>query len=239
MCSQNGGATVGGQLDGALQKARDAAKAGNPMGMVEALYLSHTLDGILRRLQAKWPHIVPDELDFAVADAVDVLYQAIGRGEKMFDIVSYLWKVADRNASDYHQLRQREMTRAPADMELIPDEHQEPTDEVTQEIMREERRRQAIALARNLLPRLGQQNAQSVMGYIIDAAEADRQHVPNAEIAEALGLNSDTVRACLSRGFRRLKRIAREEGIVMRDMDYGGLDADEVADSERSRNEIE
>lgn len=52
------------------------------------------------------------------------------------------------------------------------------------------------------------------MAYVIDAVEAGRDDVPSTEIAEFLGLTPGTVRTSLSRGFDRLKRIARDEHLI-------------------------
>ena len=79
---------------------------------------------------------------------------------------------------------------------------------------REEKRAMAVRMTRKLLPRLGQQNVQAVMAYVIDAVDAGRWDVPNQEIMEAVGLSNDTVRTSLSRGFRRLSRLAQEEGLA-------------------------
>ena len=76
----------------------------------------------------------------------------------------------------------------------------------------------------------------AVMGYLIDAVEAGRWDVSNQEIGEALGLTNDTVRTSLSRGFRRLNRLAQEEGISNNEIGEAWLKADEQAEDVSDNN---
>jgi len=199
------------QQDEALRRAKEAAESGDPQSMVAALYQSSALDGLIRRIGQKWPTLtLHNEVDFVIAQAIDTLYLEVMQGRQISSIVGFLWKVADRKAYDCHMTWQYE---EPLDPEIAYDD----TDNRIRE--REEKRVRAIAIARSLLPRLGQQHLQDVMSYLLEAVEAGYEDVSNSEIADALGLTPDTVRQSLSRGFRRLQRIAREEGIIDRDLD--------------------
>lgn len=223
------------QQDEALQQAKEAAAAGDSRGMVEALHRSCALDGLIRLLRNKWPSLY-DEAEFIVAEAVDVLYQAIGRGEKILNIAGYLFKVSDRKAYDYDRVRQGEETFDPenpkhaiaSSSSLMANQHleREGLGDPDDELDFEEKRRRAIAIARTLIPRLGQQNVQAVMAFVIDAVESGREDLRDGEIAEALGLSLDTVRQSKSRGFRRLARIARDERLTIRDIAIAGLERD-------------
>jgi hypothetical protein len=51
------------------------------------------------------------------------------------------------------------------------------------------------------------------MGFLFDAVERGAVNVPSQEIAQALGMSDDVVRQSLSRGFRRLARLASDEGL--------------------------
>jgi DNA-directed RNA polymerase specialized sigma24 family protein len=212
-----------GQQDEDLARAREAAVSGDPLGMLEAIYRSSYLDGLKRAMERKWPSIPPPDVDYVVAQAVDALYAEVHKGGKVLNLTAFLWKVADRKAFDYDQMRQNERTTSPDELERIVNEtevatrpiHDAPDCEADKEVMEyEEKRTKAIALARQLLPRLGQQNIQAVMSYVIDCVEARREDVPQREIAEALGLTVDTVKTSLWRGFQRLDREARKEGIT-------------------------
>jgi len=213
----------------ALRKAaQEAAGSGDPRKLAYALSERLVLDGLIRRLQAKWESIPPDDLDFIVAEAVDKLYVVVSRGEKIANFMGYLWKTSDHMADKYIRRHKHEIAVSPKDLELIPDHSTDPAVEVpTTEEEHEQRRRRAIAIARSLLPRLGQQNVQSVMTYVIDAVEVGCEDLPNSEISEALHLSLETVRTSLSRGFKRLSRIARDENLMDSDFDFTGLQSPE------------
>ncbi|MEM8974838.1 MAG: hypothetical protein AAGD43_22495 [Pseudomonadota bacterium] len=74
-------------------------------------------------------------------------------------------------------------------------------------------RREAFKIVRQLLPRLGQKNAQAVMELILEAAEQHQMELTDQQIADTLGLTVDNVKKARQRGFQRLARIVDEEGL--------------------------
>lgn len=204
----------------AIEQAVAAARDGDARGMLAAMHASGVLDGLVRRFCVRWPRLGRDEIDFIVAEAVDVLFEKVRSGDRVLNPIGFLWKVCDRSATDRRQMRQRERL-AEAGVLDGRSEHGRGNGIVAKDPDADwdERRRRAIQLARSLLPRLGQQNLQDVMAYVIGAVEAGRDDVPSAEIAESLGLTPGTVRTSLSRGFDRLKRIARDEHLIDQDID--------------------
>ena len=92
-----------------LGEANAAALAGDPMAMLTALYQSHVLDGICRRLAGAWSAIAFEDIQLLVAEAVDVLYKKIQHGEKIRRIVPYLLKIATRKAYDFYESRRKSM----------------------------------------------------------------------------------------------------------------------------------
>lgn len=200
-----------------LDQAKRAASSADPIRMIECLHKSNALAGLVRRLQAKWPGLASSEIDMAVARAVDAAYEFISTGKKIFELVAFLWKIADRRAFDYHRLAVREIPTDPAILETMVDPNgPEPgeDDESASDDRRQEKIRRAVTIARKLLPRLGQENLQRVMALVIDAAEQGLVDLPNAHIADVLGLSLDAVKKSKSRGLQRLRRIAREEGLL-------------------------
>lgn len=207
--------------DEALEQAQEAATVGDPVGMVEQLHRSYYLDGITKRLRARWERLAAEDIKEAVAEAVDALYRSVRDGKTVLDIKGYLWKAADYKANDHYRHQQRERPTAHEDLDrlgerMTPSAHDDSIygSYRVEEPDWEKRRAQAISIARGLLPKLGGENVQAVMGYVLDAIEADQLHIPNPEVAEALGLSAQTVRQSRSRGFRRLEQRAREEGLA-------------------------
>jgi len=208
------------------------------MAMLAALYKSHVLDGICRRLAKDWSEIAFEDVELLVAAAVDVLYEKVRRGEQIRRIAPFLVKVASRKAYDFDESRRVIDALDPADVEAAAgkeacrhfereEQQAKPkTPDPDDELDYEDKRRIALRIARGLLPRLGQQRIQDVMGYILDAIEAGHDDISNEEIEDALGLSPDTVRTSKSRGFTRLARIAKAEKLLAQDFDLLGLDAD-------------
>ncbi len=211
------------QQQQALERAKALAEAGDPTGMMKALAESLVMDRLADRLQRRWRSVAlhPDQAQYFVGEAVDALYTAIRKGQKILNVGAFIFKVADRKAYDHHQDRRRER---PVDPERLgqtlrdhrntdPDNHPQGNSILSPE----ERRRRALAIARAKLPQLGQHNVQAVMTYVLDAIEQEREDVPYREIADALGLTIDTAKKSLGRGLQRLARIAREEGLASQD----------------------
>lgn len=218
----------------ALDLAKQAAASGDPKAMLEHLHRSHLMDGLVKRLERRWRQLPRPEVDFAVAQAVDVLYAKVSARKRVSDIDRFLFKVAFRRAYDYHRMRQREQLLDTDKMDQIPGAAGRVLcGEGTEDDRRAEKRGKAIALARRLLPKLGQETIRSVMSYVLEAVEAGREDVPNKELAEALGLTLGAVKTSLSRAFARLARLAREEGLTERELkDIVELETDDVEGAE-------
>jgi DNA-directed RNA polymerase specialized sigma24 family protein len=223
-----------------LVEARKAAEQAQPKTALEALYQSYSLDGLARRLQGKWDSLAWDDIEDAVAGAVDVFYGELRGGRGKSNPVGFLWRVADRKASDRHRQRARESPVEPNSGDLAPGIDDALLPKGTEETDRnhldpDEVRRRAYSVARSLIPRLGQDRIQKVMTYLIDSLEAGAWEVTPREIAAAIGMSADTVRTSLSRGFPRLRRLASEEGFLSKE---GLAHLDEAA-RDMEREEIE
>jgi len=210
------GAGTGADGEFALERAKAAAAAGEPLEMVTWLFRSFFLDGLTRSLEAKWPGLDAGDVQIAVSQAVDDAYEALRSGKKIFNLKAWLYKVADRKAYARNESRRESVGKKGDVAELAAGSAGQEIDE-DDETRRDERRAQlrgrAIAVARSLLPRLGQDKVRAVMAYILDAVEAGKPDVTAPEIAQALGLGAATVRVHILRGFRRLARLARDEGL--------------------------
>ena len=195
--------------------ARQAATEKQPDRMLEALAASGFLDGLTNRLEKDWrgrlPHV---EIEECVATAVDGAYDAVARGHLVRNLGAWIWKAASNRAidrwNDDYKLRTALQT------ESIEDRWQYPgQDADADRRLSEYRANEAIRLARLLLPRIGQGQVVDVMGIVIDAVERGIEDLSPTAIGEALGLSPDAVRSLLARGFERLEREARKEGVVL------------------------
>jgi len=220
------------QQEEALRQAHEAAASSDPIGMVEALHQSYALDGLTRLVKRKWNAIPLDEVQFIIAGAVDVLYKDIESGKRIINLVAYLYKIADHRAHQYNDTRQREH-EGNVDLEYRLTNARLPQEDVSEEELEDdeldyiEKRAQAIAIARRLIPTLGQKNIRDVMTLIIEAIEIGREDLPSDEIADTLDLVPATVRQLRHRGFKRLAQRARDEGITDRKINFARLGFDE------------
>ena len=94
---------------------------------------------------------------------------------------------------------------------MVPSETFEEVAE--REALSEARRKEGIRVARELLPRLGQGQVVAVMAILIDAVENELPDLPPSSIAEQVGISEDAARTLVSRGLRRLGRLAEQEGV--------------------------
>lgn len=203
-----------------LRLAHEAAVAGNPKEMLSALWSAGILGGLMGRLRIRWKGLQPSDIEDAIADSLVAVYERVSSGKRVEHIVSLLLKICDCRLSDRHRLLCKEIPHGPDTLADcaggIAKEAQEDdgSPEREQELPYEAVRAQAIAHAKRLLPRLGQDSIQKVMGFIFDAVEAGCDDISNTEIAEAVGLSLDTVRKSKERGWQRLEREARKEGLM-------------------------
>ena len=198
--------------------ARKAAEDRQPDRMIEALAASGFLDGLVRRLDAKWGQLPRMDIEDAVAQAVDGAYDAITQGRAIRSLGAWLWKAANNQADnrwrDDHSLR----AAGDGDIGGIPSETPlTDAERLHWEELAEHRRAEAIRFARRLLPKIGQGQVVSVMELVIDAVEHGVPDLSPADIGDALGISSDAARTLLGRGFSRLRREARRDGIAFPD----------------------
>ena len=198
-----------------LEAAHSAAARREPGQMIEALAASGFLDGLVRRIAKKWEHLPRSEVEECVARAVDSAYDAIAQGRQVRNLGSWLWKAADNTASDcwYEEYALRSTDDAMQTVASIPPIS--PPERRRSDIVADKKRGEAIRLARGLLPRIGQGQVVNVMGLIIDAVEREIQDLSPAEIGDALGITGDAARTLVRRGFERLEREARRDGIEL------------------------
>lgn len=201
-----------------LRRAIAAAVAGDMRGVLDAVQQSELFDGFLRRLSGRWPSLHETDLSAVLwSEVIDAFYEAARRGELFGNVAAWLWRVAWVTTYDLHQSRRRERPVGGVDVPAGEPAEWDVWDDGEEQ--RAKRVRKAIELARDLLPRLGVENVQLVMGYILDAYEAGRWEVSNEDIADALGKSAENIRTWRSRGFKRLIREAKQERLVNPEFD--------------------
>jgi hypothetical protein len=71
-----------------------------------------------------------------------------------------------------------------------------------------------MAVAKRILPQIGEGKVVDVMDYVLTCVAKGLSHVSEKQIAEDLDLSQSTVHVLLWRGWNRLERAARAEGVV-------------------------
>jgi RNA polymerase sigma factor (sigma-70 family) len=189
-----------------------AAKDGDVINFLKALHESRFMDGAKRTLQFGW-RLDEETSHEILAKSTDKFFVALKDGKKIYSPASYLFKIIKNEAAnflkkaskfeEYDDNKGYKLAQAGNEPEYPMDE-----DEPDQE----ERRKKGLEIARSLLPKIGSNNVQEVMKYIIDAIEAGAEDITSREIAEALGLSEVSVRKWRERGFERIKRAAIDAG---------------------------
>jgi DNA-directed RNA polymerase specialized sigma24 family protein len=197
----------------ALRAAAEAAATANAWMAVDVLWRSPVLDGVIRRIQRRWPWLPEDDVNRATAEAFEALHAAVMAGGTVRDPVHWLSRVARNRAAQIMRDRSREIPVADQSWLSLGEHGGEPESILAAD----ERRARAVAHARRLLPRLGQANVQAVMEVVIDAVERQVPSLSVADIALALGQSQQTVKVWYWRGFERLRRLAAEEGLAAED----------------------
>ena len=197
-----------------MQRAQTAVNDGEPLKMLEALTASGYLDGLRRRLQKEWDALPSSEVDECIAKAVDSACAAVSRGRRISSLGAWLWKAARNIAyntwrSDYSR-RQDFDTIA---LSARPEPSETVREDAERRALEEARRKKAIRAARKLLPRIGHGQIVAVMEVLIDAVENELPDLPPSDIAEVVDISEDAARTLLSRGLKRLHRVAEEEGV--------------------------
>ena len=190
-----------------IRIAMACAAEGDPWDMIAHLQRVNVLSGIKLTFRRKWPDLPEAEIDDMVARGVDALYDKLSRGGEVANPVGYVLEVMRHEAYDYAAGHGHTVPLDAARDSIS-------TDDVAGAAMPDDRRAAALASARSIIPRLGQDSVQAVMRLIVDAVEDGRTTITTTELAAATGLTEESVRQCRSRGFRRLERIVREEGLA-------------------------
>ena len=210
-----------------LERAQEAVNRGNTVKMLEALTASRYLDGLRRRLQKQWGTLPSSEVDECVAQAVDAACAAAFEGRRIGTLGAWLWKAArniadDKWRLDYSRRQDFDTAAFPARIEA----GETFREGAERRALEETRRKEAIRIARELLPRIGQGQVVAVMEILIDAAENGLPDLPASSIAEQVGISEHAARTLVSRGLKRLRRMAKQEGVVA-PMDLPDTDTDD------------
>ena len=198
-----------------LLEAQQAVNRGDVIGMLKALTESRYLDGLTRRLKHKWVDSLPSSVvDDCVAQAVDAACHTAFKGQKIRNLGGWIWKTATNIAE--HIWHEEYASRQDfSDSMLVGEVKETISDRLRRDELEDACRKKAIRVARELLPRLGEGQIHNVMELVIDAAANEIPDLPASSIAESLGITESAARSLVSRGLRRLRRLAEQEGVEM------------------------
>jgi hypothetical protein len=80
----------------ALERALEAAKRGDALGMLRELHVGQIHDGLFRQLKTKWPGLQAADVDAAIGEAEDALFEQVRGGRIVRSIAGFLWRAGDR-----------------------------------------------------------------------------------------------------------------------------------------------
>ena len=201
-----------------LERAQQAVNQGDVVSMLSNLFASKFVDGITRRLQSEWGASLPSAvINDCIAFSIDSAIEAVTGGRQIRNLGAWLWKAACNIAAD--TWRNDYAKRVPiVDNIATSDSDSYETDSEKRERQEaaESQRREAIRIARSLLPQVGRGQVRDVMELLIEAAEQRTPDLPPSFIADSLGISDNAARALVSRGLSRMRRLAEEHGFVVR-----------------------
>lgn len=213
-----------------LLHAKEAAKHGNPIEMIEALYKSKYLDGLAFRFSQTWNNKIPEiEIEQCIALAVDKTYDKLKNSGSIHHLSTWLYKVANNELVNSWRKDYQYRYEGSLNDELSSTMNSQDDSEYDTE-GNEKSRTEALKIAREIVPTLGQENIVSVMTLILDAIEADIVDLPASQIAETLNLEEATVRKLKQRGFERLTEAAIEKGYHLNTEELSELKFEEIDD---------
>lgn len=192
----------------AIAAATEAAKASEAGLVVELLVRSGYTSSLVRRIQQRYRGLDVAVCEEVVAEGVAAVYKAVAERRLVSNPAPYLLRVATVHAGQESQRLHGQVSTDDIDDR---DEYRTLDSEESPDV-RNRLKAEALRIARAFVMQLGLETLQRVMTVIFDAIELGHVTITNAEIAEILDLDEVVVRQARSRGFRRLERLAREQG---------------------------
>lgn len=195
-----------------LKRAQECARQGDARGMIEYLHASGYLTGMKRRLGRNWQRLPPADLDDCIAEVVAETYERVAAGKRVSQLGGYLATAAHHRAQE----RWGRVKDHDSELDAVAQPQSEDGDRrQIREQREDDLRREAIRLARELLPVIGTGQLRDVMDLLIDAVEAGEPELPADSVGEILGITAAAARALMSRGLSRLRDAAAKRGITM------------------------
>jgi RNA polymerase sigma factor (sigma-70 family) len=188
--------------------------------MIQDLFDSGLIEAYEGSFGARFTEIDKEDIRDIIATSTDELFRRICAGEDIRNIKTYLWKIIEKTLIEFDKKRKR-TKRLTGNTFDIKDTLPESEDVKGR---RADQREKMITLVEDMLPRLGQTNAHEVIKYLLGAIRNGVQDITSTQIADALGLTSENVRTSMHRGFKRLARILRDEGLIDEQDDFPFLE---------------
>lgn len=195
-------------LDDLWGEIRLAAVNSNLKEMVQILYLSDFLTGLEARIMKNYSYISEEDIAMFITSAIESLYIKLSNEDYVANPGGYLYTVVKFKLHEFIK-KQKRITDGLRNKQLVESAYEKGLGQ-QEELDDEYCLKLAIREARRLIPKLGQENIQKVMGYVLDCLEVQKFDIRPIEIAEILGMNPNTVRTNLKRGYERLERAALE-----------------------------
>jgi len=188
-----------------LQQAARHAAEGQADQMLLALHEARVIDGLKRRLMARWRHLNDGDAHDCIVKAIQAAYRGVREGKRLPNLDKWVVLIAHRRAIDLRRTgAKRPELRAPDILATYEDNSDSD---------RHRLYAKAIDISRRLLPRIGQENVRRAMEVYLDAVERGEE-ITHRQVGEILGVPRNTAKMLRSRGIHRLTRLAQDDGII-------------------------
>lgn len=199
-----------------LKRALEAAAKHDLKTMLAEIVACKGMDALQRYLQRKYPTLRDDEVDAVIIQVLDEFAVKSASGELIIDPGAWLFTVAKWRGLTLVEKKRREKQLDEGEWQKFADETADYTREENESSPTS---KDLYRRVYEIVPLIGSAAMQSVVRYVIEAAEQD-QVVTHSQIAEALGMNPNSVSQQLRRGLDRLRQRMLAAGLVSKEFNF-------------------
>lgn len=189
-----------------LKSIKLAAERKSPELLIELLFQSGEVGRISRLLKVRWDRIPDDEVEYALSEALYVLFVNVKHKKKIGNPQAFIWKISYRKIADCYRRMKHEVPLPIEKLVVLSNKKPQVLEDTKEDTVPEQSLEEAINITRSMIPYLGNKNIQNVMTHILKELERGGEDLSNKSIAEAVGLRVGTARVYKFRAFKKLAK---------------------------------